>query len=109
MRDVWSRAVISDTSVYCNQIKNKNRFAAEKNGDIVFGGVATGGSGHQMTLLLHWDGASWKIAPNPNPTKGNFLDDLLFAGVIPSAGNVWIFRGEAEFSEQPRHRDAHAS
>jgi hypothetical protein len=58
---------------------------------------ASDGSGHQMTLLLHWDGTSWKIAPSPNPTKGNFLDDLLFAGVSPSAGNVWIFGGEAEF------------
>jgi hypothetical protein len=58
---------------------------------------ASDGSGHQMTLLLHWDGISWKIAPSHNPTKGNFLDDLLFAGVTPSAGNVWIFGGEAEF------------
>jgi hypothetical protein len=58
---------------------------------------AAAGSGHQMTLLLHWDGTSWKIAPSPNPTKGNFLDDTLFAGVTPSAGNVWIFGGEAEF------------
>jgi hypothetical protein len=58
---------------------------------------AADGSGHQMTLLLHWDGTSWKIAPSPNPTKGNFLDDLLFAGVTPSAGNVWLFGGEAEF------------
>jgi hypothetical protein len=62
---------------------------------------AADGSGHQMTLLLHWDGTSWKIAPSPNPTKGNFLDDLLFAGVTPSAGNVWIFGSEAEFS--PEH------
>jgi hypothetical protein len=44
-----------------------------------------------MTLLLHWDGTSWKIAPSPNPTKGTFVSDLLFAGVVPSAGNVWIF------------------
>ena len=57
---------------------------------------AAGGSGHQMTLLLHWDGTSWKIAPSPNPTKGNFLDDLLFAGVVPSPGNVWIFGNEDE-------------
>ena len=58
---------------------------------------AADGSGHQMTLLLHWDGTSWKIAPSPNPTKGTFLDDLLFAGVTPSAGNVWLLGGEAEF------------
>jgi hypothetical protein len=49
-----------------------------------------------MTLLLHWDGTSWSIAPSPNPTKGNFLDDLLFAGVVPSPGNVWILGNEDE-------------
>jgi hypothetical protein len=57
---------------------------------------AADGSGHQMTLLLHWDGTSWSIAPSPNPTEGNFLDDLLFAGVVPSPGNVWILGNEDE-------------
>ncbi|HEY6769445.1 MAG TPA: hypothetical protein VI386_32285, partial [Candidatus Sulfotelmatobacter sp.] len=52
---------------------------------------AADGSGHQMTLLLHWDGTAWKIAPSPNPTNGVFLSDLLFAGVVPSPGNVWLF------------------
>jgi hypothetical protein len=51
---------------------------------------ASDGSGHQMTLLLHWDGTKWAIAPCPNPTNGVFLSDLLFAGVVPSPGNVWI-------------------
>lgn len=51
---------------------------------------AADGSGHQMTLLLHWDGTKWAIAPCPNPTNGVFLSDLLFAGVVPSPGNVWI-------------------
>ncbi len=54
------------------------------------------GSGNQMTLLLHWDGTSWTIVPSPNPTKGNFLNDLLFAGVVPSPGSVWIFEDEDE-------------
>jgi hypothetical protein len=54
------------------------------------------GSGNQMTLLLHWDGTSWTIVPSPNPTKGNFLNDLLFAGVVPSPGSVWIFGDEDE-------------
>jgi len=49
------------------------------------------GSGHQMTLLLHWDGTSWKTAPSPNPTKGTFVSDLLFAGIVPSSDNVWSF------------------
>ncbi len=47
-----------------------------------------------MTLVLHWDGTSWTIAPSPDPTKG-FLHDVLSAGVVPSPGNVWIF-GTAE-------------
>jgi hypothetical protein len=54
------------------------------------------GSGNQMTLLLHWDGTSWTIVPSPNPTKGNFLNDLLFAGVVPSPGSVWILGDEDE-------------
>lgn len=54
------------------------------------------GSGHQKTLLLHWDGVSWTIAPSPNPTTGGFLSDLLFAGVTPSPGNVWIVGTEDE-------------
>jgi hypothetical protein len=57
------------------------------------------GSGHQMTLLLHWDGGSWTIVTSPNPTKGNFLDDLLFAGVVPSPGNIWILGNEDEGSQ----------
>jgi hypothetical protein len=57
---------------------------------------AADGSGHQMTLLLHFDGNSWTIASSPNPTKGGFLDDVLFAGVAPSAGNVWIVGSEDE-------------
>jgi hypothetical protein len=47
-----------------------------------------------LTLVLHWDGTSWTIVPSPDPTKG-FLNDSLFAGVVPSPGNVWIF-GTAE-------------
>jgi hypothetical protein len=52
-----------------------------------------------MTLLLHYDGTSWTLASSPNPTKGTFLDDLLFAGVVPSPGNVWILGNEDEGSQ----------
>jgi hypothetical protein len=55
------------------------------------------GSGRQKSLLWHWDGRTWSLAPSPNPTKGDFLDDVLFAGVAPSPGNLWIAGGEAEF------------
>lgn len=54
------------------------------------------GSGHQQTLLLNWNGSAWSIASSPNPTKGGFLSDLLFAGVAPSPGNVWIVGVEDE-------------
>jgi hypothetical protein len=54
------------------------------------------GSGQQKTLLLHWNGSNWKIAPSPNPTKGSFLSDSLQSGVTPSPGNVWIFGQEDE-------------
>ena len=57
---------------------------------------AASGSEFQMTLLLHWNGKTWNIVPSPNPTKDGFLFDLLFAGVAPSPGNVWIFGAEDE-------------
>jgi hypothetical protein len=57
---------------------------------------ASNGSGNQRTLLLHWNGKTWTIAPSPDPTRGGFLSDLLFAGVIPSPGDVWIFGTEDE-------------
>ena len=49
-----------------------------------------------LTLVLHWDGTSWTIVSSPDPTKGKSLNDLLFAGVVPSPGNVWIFGAEEE-------------
>jgi hypothetical protein len=58
--------------------------------------LAADGSGQFRTLLLHWDGTSWKIAPSPNPTKGDFVGDALQSGVTPSPGNVWIFGQEDE-------------
>jgi hypothetical protein len=51
---------------------------------------AADGSGHQRTLLLHWNGTKWTIAPSPDPTNGVFLSDLLIAGVTPTPGNIWI-------------------
>jgi len=58
---------------------------------------ASNGSGYQMTLLLHWNGTNWTIWPSPDPTTpGGFLSDLLWAGVVPTPGNVWIFGTEDE-------------
>jgi hypothetical protein len=57
---------------------------------------AASGSGHQITLLEHWDGNSWTIQPSPNPTKGGFLSDILMAGVALPGGDLWIVGDEDE-------------
>lgn len=93
--------VVPSPNVGPNSIYQSNRLfglAANSPTDIwAFGSYfAASGSGHQMTLLLHWNGKTWTIAPSPDPTKGGFLSDLLYAGVVPSPGNVWIFGVEDE-------------
>ncbi len=93
--------IVPSPNVGPNSIYQSNRLfglTANSPTDIwAFGSYfAVGGSGHQMTLLMHWDGAKWSIAPSPNPTTGGYLSDLLFAGVTPSPGNVWIFGDEDE-------------
>ena len=57
------------------------------------------GSGQQQNLLMHWNGTKWLIAPVPNPKPGNFLDDLLFGGVVTGPGSVWIVGTQAEPSQ----------
>lgn len=93
--------VVPSPNVGPNSIYQSNRLfglAANSSTDIwAFGSYfAASGSGHQMTLLLHWNGKTWTIAPSPDPTKGGFLSDLLYAGVVPSSGNIWIFGVEDE-------------
>lgn len=101
--DGTSWSIIPSPNVGPNSIYQSNRLfglTANSSTDIwAFGSYfAADGSGQQLTLLLHWDGTSWTIAPSPNPTKKsvNFVADLLFAGVVPSPGNVWIFGAEDE-------------
>jgi len=94
--DGTSWTVVPSPNVGPHSVNQSNRLlglTANSPTDIwAFGSYfAADGSGHQMTLLLHWDGTSWKIVPSPNPTKGKFVSDLLFAGVVPSADNIWIF------------------
>ena len=55
---------------------------------------AADGSGQFRTLVLHWDGKSWKVVPSPSPNPKGFAGDVLFSGVVPSPGNVWIFGSE---------------
>ena len=93
--DGTSWTVVPSPNVGPNSIYQSNRLfglAANSPTDIwAFGSYfAVDGSEHQLTLLMHWDGTSWKLTPSPNPTNGVFLSDLLIAGVVPSPGNIWI-------------------
>ena len=90
-----SWTVVPSPNVGPNSANQSNRLlgltATSANDIWAFGSYfPADGSGHQMTLLLHWDGISWTIAPSPSPAKGGFPCDLLWAGVAPSPGNLWI-------------------
>jgi hypothetical protein len=93
--DGASWAIVPSPNVGPNSPNQSNRLlglTANSANDIwAFGSYfPADGSGHQMTLLLHWDGTSWTIASSPSPAKGGSPCDLLWAGVVPSSGNVWI-------------------
>jgi hypothetical protein len=93
--DGASWAVVPSPNVGPNSANQSNRLlglTANSPDDIwAFGSYfAADGFGHQMTLLLHWDGTSWTVASSPSPTKGGFPSDQLWAGVVPSPGDVWI-------------------
>ena len=93
--DGTSWAVVPSPNVGPNSADQSNRLlglTANSADDIwAFGSYfAADGSGHQMTLLLHWDGTNWTIASSPSPEKGGFPCDLLWAGVVSSPGDVWI-------------------
>jgi hypothetical protein len=93
--DGTSWAVVPSPNVGPNSANQSNRLlglTANSVNDIwAFGSYfPADGSARQMTLLLHWDGISWTIASSPSPSKGGFPCDLLWAGVAPSPGNVWI-------------------
>jgi hypothetical protein len=93
--DGASWAIVPSPNVGPNSPNQSNRLlglTANSANDIwAFGSYfPADGSGHQMTLLLHWDGTSWTIASSPSPAKRGSPCDLLWAGVVPSSGNVWI-------------------
>jgi hypothetical protein len=93
--DGTSWVVVPSPNIGPNSANQSNHLlglAANSANDIwAFGSYfAADGSGHQMTLLLHWDGTSWTVASTPNPSKGGFPSDQLWAGVVPSPGDVWI-------------------
>ena len=55
---------------------------------------APDGSGQIFTLVLHWDGISWKIVPSPSPANSNDRVDILFAGTVIPQGNLWLVGNE---------------
>jgi len=93
--DGTSWAVVPSPNVEPNSANQSNRLlglTGNSANDIwAFGSYfVADGSGHQMTLLLHWDGTSWTVASSPSPTKGGLPCDLLWTGVVSSPGDVWI-------------------
>jgi hypothetical protein len=93
--DGTSWAVVPSPNVRSNSVNQSNRLLGltenSANDIWAFGSYfSADGSGHQMTLLLHWDGTSWTVASSPSPTKGGFPCDLLWTGVVSSPGDVWI-------------------
>ena len=101
--DGTSWSIVPSPNVGPNSIYQSNRLfglVANSSTDIyAFGSYFDAdGSGQQGTLLMHWDGTEWTIEPSPDPTKQSvhFVSDLLFAGVVPSPGNIWIFGAEDE-------------
>jgi hypothetical protein len=55
---------------------------------------AADGSGQIFTLVLHWDGISWKIVPSPSPANSNTRVDILFGGTVIPQGNLWLVGNE---------------
>jgi hypothetical protein len=93
--DGTSWAVVPSPNIGPNSANQSNRLlglTGNSANDIwAFGSYfVADGSGHQMTLLLHWDGTSWTVASSPSPTKGGLPCDLLWTGVVSSPGDVWI-------------------
>ena len=52
--------------------------------------AAASGSGRGITLLLHWNGTSWSLAPCPNPTTPGVQLNYLNGGVVTAPSDVWI-------------------
>lgn len=95
----WS--VVPSPNIGPKSVFNSNRLegvtALSTNDVWAFGSWSeANGSGHQHTLVMHWDGTAWTIVPSPNPTTGGFLDDILFAGISTGPGDLLLVGSEDE-------------
>jgi len=69
--------------------------AVSANDIFAFGSYfAADGSGQLSTLVLHWNGTSWKIVPSPNPVNTNFRANILFGGTVIPQGDLWLVGNE---------------
>jgi hypothetical protein len=50
---------------------------------------------NNLTLVEHWNGASWSVVPTPNPAQYN---DMLRGITIDAAQGVWVTGSDAESS-----------
>jgi hypothetical protein len=70
---------------------------------------AADGSAKEPSLLLHWDGTAWTIVPSPDPAPRKELQDILFAGVSPAPGHLWIVGSEAAPANTTRALAVHST
>lgn len=102
----WSVVPSPNVGPYSQYQSNRlNGLTAVSPNDIwAFGSYnAASGNGNEYTLILHWDGTSWTIAPSPTPHNGNPINDILNGGVVTGPGDVWIVGSEDVFSTLVLH------
>ncbi len=84
----WSIVPSPNTNKRINELKGV--VALSPSNAWAVGHAHSGVALDQTTLILHWDGASWSIAPNPNP--GPAFNSL--RGIAAnSAGDIWTVGG----------------
>jgi len=54
------------------------------------------------TLVLHWDGTRWAVAPSPDPVY-KFRNDFLNGGAVFPSGDLWLVGGETVFRSLALH------
>ena len=52
----------------------------------------SGESGDIFSLILHYDGTNWTVAPSPQPDRDPpLINDPLYGGVVTGPGTLWLF------------------
>ncbi len=64
------------------------------------GNASSGNALDQITLILHWDGTSWKIVPSPSP--GTAQLNVLYGVAANAANDIWAvgsFTNRGEYAQ----------